>query len=50
MPGAPIEVYRPGLWIVLYDPHAKPKTTLPPATLERIAAIAAELVKRLQLA
>ena len=44
------EVYRPGLWIVLYDPHAKPKTTLSPAHLERIAAIAAELVKRLQLA
>ena len=44
------EVYRPGIWIVLRDPHAKPKTTLPAATQERIAAIAAELVKRLQLA
>jgi hypothetical protein len=43
------EVYRPGLWIVLHDPHAKPKTTLPHATQERIAAIAAELVKRMQL-
>jgi hypothetical protein len=43
------EVYRPGLWIVLQDPHAKPKTALPSATRERIAAIAAELVKRLQL-
>ena len=44
------EVYRPGIWIVLRDPHAKPKTTLPAATQERIAAIAAELVNRLQLA
>jgi len=44
------ETYRPGLWIVLRDAHAKPKTTLPQATQERIAAIAVELVKRLQLA
>jgi hypothetical protein len=44
------EVYRPGLWIVLRDPHAAPRTGLPAATQERIAAIAAELVKRLQLA
>jgi hypothetical protein len=43
------EVYRPGLWIVLQDPNAKPKTALPPATRARIAAIAGELVKRLQL-
>ncbi len=43
------EVYRPGLWIVLQDPHAAPKTSLHAATRERIAAIAAELVKRLQL-
>ena len=43
------EVYRPGLWIVLQDPRAKPKTALPPATRERIAAIAAGLAKRLQL-
>ena len=43
------EVYRPGLWIVLQDPHAKPKTALASATQQRIAAIAAELVKRLQL-
>jgi hypothetical protein len=42
-------VYRPGLWIVLHDTHAKPKTTLPSATQERIAAIAGELAKRLQL-
>ncbi|HXJ05717.1 MAG TPA: hypothetical protein VNH65_11490 [Candidatus Acidoferrum sp.] len=43
------EVYRPGLWIVIRDPHAKPKTTLPSATQERITAIAAELAKRLGL-
>lgn len=43
------EVYRPGLWIVFRDPHAKPKTTLPAATQERIAAVAAELAKRLSL-
>jgi hypothetical protein len=43
------EVYRPGLWIILHDPHAKPKTTLPAATQDRIAAIAAELAKRLGL-
>ena len=43
------EVYRPGLWIVLQDPHAKPKTALPNATRERIAAIASDLAKRLQL-
>ena len=43
------EVYWPGLWIVLRDPHAKAKTALPMATQDRIAAIVAELVKRLQL-
>jgi hypothetical protein len=43
------EVYRPGLWIVIHDPHAKPKTTLPSSTQHRIAAIAAEFVKLLQL-
>ena len=43
------EVYRPGLWIVIRDPHAKLKTTLPSATQERITAIAAELAKRLSL-
>jgi hypothetical protein len=43
------EVYRPGLWIVLQDPHAKPQTALPLATQDRIAAIASELAKRLQL-
>jgi hypothetical protein len=44
------EVYRPGLWVVLQDPRGKPKTALPHAQQECIAAIAAELVKRLQLA
>jgi hypothetical protein len=43
------EVYRPGLWIVLMDPHANPKASLPAAAQERIDAIAHELVKRLQL-
>jgi hypothetical protein len=43
------EVYRPGLWIVLRDPHARPKTTLPAATQDRISSIAAELVHRLRL-
>jgi hypothetical protein len=44
------DVYRPGLWIVLRDPHAQPKTTLPAATQDHIASIASELVNRLQLA
>ena len=43
------EVYHPGLWIVLHDPRANPRTALPAATQERIAAIAAELVRRLEL-
>jgi len=44
------ETYRPGLWIVLRDPHAQPKTTLPAVTQDRIASIASDLVNRLQLA
>ena len=44
------EVYRPGLWIVLFDPVARPRFSLPEPTLRRISTIAAELVKRLQLA
>jgi hypothetical protein len=44
------EVYCPGLWIVLFDPAARPRFSLPEHTLQRISAIAAELVKRLQLA
>ena len=43
------EVYRPGLWIVLMDPHANAKASLSSAAQERIDAIAHELVKRLQL-
>jgi hypothetical protein len=43
------EVYRPGLWIVLSDPNAQPKTALPAATQERIRGIAKELMKSLQL-
>jgi len=43
------EVYWPGLWIVLRDPRAKAKTALPASTQERIVAIAAELVRQLQL-
>ncbi len=44
------DVYRPGLWIVIRDPHGKARTTLPMSTQERIVAIGHELVKRLQLA
>lgn len=44
------ETYRPGLWIVLLDPAAPQKSALPATTLQRISAIAAGLVKRLQLA
>jgi len=44
------EVYRPGLWIVVRDPHAAAKKTLPGAIQERIAVAATELSKRLQLA
>jgi hypothetical protein len=43
------EVYRPGLWIVLSDPKAQPKTALPAVTKERIREIGEELVKSLRL-
>ena len=43
------EVYRPGLWIVLRDPRAQAREPLHHAAMERVAAIAAELVKRLGL-
>lgn len=43
------EVYRPGLWIVLSDPHAKSKSALTAETQDRVHCIANELVKRLQL-
>jgi hypothetical protein len=44
------EIYRPGLWIVLLDLAAPPRSALPEHEQRRISAIAAELVKRLQLA
>lgn len=44
------ESYRPGLWIVLLDPTAPSKSPLSEPAVHRISAIAAELVKRLQLA
>jgi hypothetical protein len=44
------EVYRPGLWIVFRDTHASPKQPLSSPAQERVAAFAAELVTRLQLA
>jgi hypothetical protein len=43
------DVYRPGLWIVLRDSHAQPKTTLPLAIQDRIASITGKLADRLQL-
>jgi hypothetical protein len=43
------DVYRPGLWIVLRDPHSQPKTTLTVATQERIVSIASKLADHLQL-
>src|SRR6476646_8936278 len=43
------ESYRPGLWIVLQDSHAKPGTPLPLMAQERIAAIVHEFVKRLAI-
>jgi hypothetical protein len=43
------DVYRPGLWIVLQDPHGAPRTGLSPQMQQRISAIASELSKRLGL-
>jgi hypothetical protein len=43
------EVYRPGLWIVVRDPRADAKASLAPQTQERLAAVARDFVKRLQL-
>lgn len=43
------EVYRPGLWIVVRDPHANPKASLSEAAQGRLAAIADGLATRLQL-
>jgi hypothetical protein len=47
-PGAD-EVYRPGLWIVVRDPNAAPNAPLPQAAKERVAGIAKEFAKRLEL-
>jgi hypothetical protein len=44
------EVYRPGLWIVLKDTHATPKSSLSSETKARISGLVAEFLKRLQLA
>ncbi|HKV23260.1 MAG TPA: hypothetical protein VJN93_01595 [Candidatus Acidoferrum sp.] len=44
------EVYRPGLWIIVRDTHGKPKTALPAATKESLAAVATEFARRLGLA
>jgi hypothetical protein len=44
------EVYRPGLWIVLQDTRTPRGQGISGDTRSRISSIAAELVKRLQLA
>src|SRR5436309_6524090 len=44
------ELYRPGLWIVLRDPHAPPSQALPAAVRQRLPGLADSLVHRLQLA
>ncbi|HYL61512.1 MAG TPA: hypothetical protein VE077_02745 [Candidatus Methylomirabilis sp.] len=43
------EVYRPGLWIVVQDPHANPKAGFSPVAQERITGIADEFAARLGL-
>ena len=43
------EVYRPGVWIVVRDPHANPKASLSEAAQERIARLADQLSARLSL-
>jgi hypothetical protein len=43
------EVYRPGLWIVVRDPHANPKVSLSEAAQERIVQLADQLSARLGL-
>lgn len=43
------EVYRPGLWIVVRDPHANPKASLSEAAQDRIAQLADQLSARLGL-
>lgn len=43
------EVYRPGLWVVVRDPHANPKVSLSAAAQERIVELADQLSARLGL-
>jgi len=43
------ELYRPGLWIVLHDPHGKPGTALSKEKLDRMSSFAEELSSRLSL-
>jgi len=43
------EVYRPGLWIIVRDPHGNPKASLSLETEGRIAKIAYALSERLGL-
>jgi hypothetical protein len=43
------EVYRPGLWIVVSDPHANDQEGLSPAARKHLAALAHELSRRLGL-
>lgn len=43
------EVYRPGLWVVVRDPHANPKASLSAAAQERIVDLADQLSARLGL-
>lgn len=43
------ESFRPGLWIVLRDPHGKSGAPLAKETLDRIRAFADQLAQRLQL-
>jgi hypothetical protein len=44
------ETYRPGLWIVLRDKNSPPGRDLSSDSRTHIAAVAEELLKRLQLA
>jgi hypothetical protein len=43
------EVYLPGLWIIVRDPHGNQKASLPIETEARIAKVAQELSERLGL-
>jgi hypothetical protein len=43
------EVYRPGLWIIVRDPHGDAKASLSAAAQERLAQIARNLSDRLGL-